>query len=139
VDAATSFLLSQALSGAFARLAQPKCQALFSEFTDAAGRSLDRVLEESGHTGQAYLGLVFFADGAGHSRCETGLVGAFTIPGSRVVRVCPLVVRRLSDQDAALVEALLIHELLPVLGLGEDPPSSDEISSRVEARCLRGR
>jgi hypothetical protein len=33
------------------------------------------------------------------------------------------------------VEAILIHELLHSLGLGENPPSSDYITSRVRARC----
>lgn len=139
LDVQTRFLLGQALSGASARLGQPKCQAVFSDFSDPSGRSLDRVLEESGYTGQAYLALVFFADGAGHKLCETGLVGAFTVPSSRVVRVCPLALRRLSREDPRVVEAILIHELLHSLGLRENPPTTEEISERVERRCLVSR
>jgi len=139
VDPATRFLLGQALSGALARLEEPACRAVFADFSDGTGRALDRVLEESGHTGRAYLGLLFFTDGAGHPHCEGGVVGAFTVPGSRVVRVCPVAVRRLSRQDPALVEALLIHELLHALGLHENPPTPDEIDARVESRCLARR
>ena len=32
-------------------------------------------------------------------------------------------------------EAILIHEALHSLGLGEDPPSSDYITERIRARC----
>ena len=32
-------------------------------------------------------------------------------------------------------EAMIIHELLHTLGLGENPPTSIEITRRVESRC----
>jgi hypothetical protein len=32
-------------------------------------------------------------------------------------------------------EALLIHEMLHSLGLGENPPTSHQITARVRARC----
>jgi hypothetical protein len=141
VDASTRHLLGQALRGASLRLAEPACQAVLADFRDGTGRTLDRALGEAGFTAPEYLWLAFFADGAGHPRCEAGDVGAFTVPGSRVVRVCPHAVRRLSRLDPALVEALLIHEMLHTLGLPEGPatagaPTTEAISARVESRCL---
>jgi hypothetical protein len=47
------------------------------------------------------------------------------------VRVCPQVAR----QDGVTVELVLIHELLHSLGLGENPPSSAEITRQVTKRC----
>jgi hypothetical protein len=37
--------------------------------------------------------------------------------------------------DPAGVEMIVIHELLHVLGLGENPPTSEAITARVVARC----
>jgi hypothetical protein len=139
LDPSTRFLVGRALDGASGRLAEPACQAVFGDFSDDSGRPLERVLAESGYSGQAYLRLVFFADGAAHPHCQSGIVGAFTVPGSRVVHVCPANVRRLSKLDPALVDVLLIHELLHTLGLHENPPTPEEIDARVESRCLASR
>jgi hypothetical protein len=43
--------------------------------------------------------------------------------------------RRSFCWSARYAEAAVIHEMLHSLGLGEDPPSSDHISTRVMARC----
>jgi len=139
LDASTRFLVGQALDGALGRLDTPACQAVFGDFSDGSGRPLDRVLDESGYSGSSSLRLVFFADGAAHPHCQSGIVGAFTSPGSRVVHVCPTAVRRLSRLDPALVEVLLIHELLHTLGLHENPPTPEEIDARVESRCVASR
>jgi len=37
--------------------------------------------------------------------------------------------------DPAYAEMILIHELLHTLGLGENPPTSLEITARVTERC----
>jgi len=39
--------------------------------------------------------------------------------------------------DPFLADVALIHESLHSLGLGENPPSSSEITSRVISRCRR--
>jgi hypothetical protein len=41
--------------------------------------------------------------------------------------------------DRAAAEIIVIHEFLHALGLGENPPTSDEITERVTARCGGGR
>jgi hypothetical protein len=35
------------------------------------------------------------------------------------------------------VQMVVIHEVLHTLGLGENPPSSDQITRRVDLRCRR--
>jgi hypothetical protein len=39
------------------------------------------------------------------------------------------------SRNSRHAEALVIHEMLHSLGLGENPPPSDEITARVRARC----
>jgi hypothetical protein len=56
---------------------------------------------------------------------------AFTQPNSLVVRVCP----RLIQFQGDWAELTVLHELLHSLGLGENPPSSAEITDRVRERC----
>jgi hypothetical protein len=64
-----------------------------------------------------------------------------TIPGAPRVFVCPAggkVTSRLSRMEfesGSLAEAMVIHEMLHTLGLGENPPSTFEITDRVRARC----
>jgi hypothetical protein len=120
------------------RLDWPACQAVLADFRDTSGRTLDRALGETGLSAREYLGLLFFADGAGYAKCRRGAAGAFTVPGSRVVHVCPASLLRQSRQRPALAEAFLIHEMLHSLGLPENPPSAREISARVQSRCLSG-
>ncbi len=81
-----------------------------------------------------YLTMVKFIDDTRHRMCVTGVL-AFTVPGSRVVRVCSNELTRINAQQPDYVVASLIHEILHTLGLGENPPSAREITARVLARC----
>jgi hypothetical protein len=38
-------------------------------------------------------------------------------------------------ENPTLAEAMVIHEMLHTLGLGENPPTTFEITDRVMARC----
>ena len=127
--------LRKAVNGARRRLEQPECQQLFSEFSDVAGRPLQQNLDALGQTGASYLEWVVFADASGKPYCKAGGTFAFTAPGSRVVYVCGSQLSNAADQNAAKAEAVVIHEMLHSLGLGENPPTSLEITARVEARC----
>jgi hypothetical protein len=42
---------------------------------------------------------------------------------------------RLEFQGGSLAEAMVIHEMLHTLGLGENPPTPFEITERIRARC----
>jgi hypothetical protein len=70
------------------------------------------------------------------SRCARGRTLAVTAPGSRAVWVCPQFALE-QRRDPGLAEVTLLHEALHSLGLGEDPPSAAEITSRIVTRCGR--
>jgi hypothetical protein len=126
--------VAQSVERAAERLERPACAAVLDEFQDGSGRSLRESLETVGVSAPEYLGRIFFYDGLDHGRCHTPGVLAATEPGSHVVWVCS----RFFDQaghDPELAEATVIHEALHTLGLGENPPSSQEITARVLKAC----
>jgi hypothetical protein len=125
-----------ALEGAARRLADTRCTALFTEFSDAAGRPLQAGLDDLGRSAPEYLALIGFYDGQGAAACLRGRTLAVTAPGSRAVWICPQFALE-QRRDPGLAEATLVHEALHSLGLGEDPPSAAEITARVVARCGR--
>ncbi len=127
----------RALLGAFDSLGSAKCQAVFSDFRDASGRTLQAKLDGLGETGQSYLRLVLFYDGSGERGCRSSRqeVSAVTAPGSRAVFVCPAISAPGRPPRPFHPEAVIIHEVLHSLGLGENPPTSEEITWRVFSRC----
>ena len=127
--------LHRAVLGAHRRLEQPACRGLFAEFSDASGRTLQGNLDALGETGGTYLARILFADGSGRRSCKGNEAFAFTPPGSRVVYICGRVFRDLAERNPVRAQAIVIHEALHTLGLGENPPSSSEITARVLARC----
>jgi hypothetical protein len=108
-----------------------------TEFTDGEGRPLAERLDALGRTPQSYLGDILFEDGSQAGACAPRDVLAVTNPGSRVVWICPRQFVAVAYRDPVEAELILIHEMLHSLGLGENPPSSHEITRRVEQRCAR--
>ena len=137
VHRATAETVQDALRGAAERLERPACQAVFSDFSDTEGQALSARLAELGQSPQAYLGQILFYDGSSQPRCENPDVLAFTYPRSPVVFVCREALRKTYWRQPFYVEATLIHEALHTLGLGENPPTSLEVTSRVMRRCRR--
>jgi hypothetical protein len=133
--AAGGIALGWAVAGARQRLEQSACRGLFAEYSDASGHTLQENLDAMAETGDTYLALVLFADGTGRPTCKAGGAFAVTAPGSRVVYICGRKFRDLAERSPATAEAVVIHELLHSLGLGENPPSSSEITTKVLARC----
>ena len=125
-----------AVLGARQRLRYPECRRLFSEFADAADRPLQENLDALGKSGADYLGTILFTDASELPPCKEGAL-AFTVAGSRVpvVYVCGRRFQNAAARDPVRVQATIIHEALHTLGLGENPPSSGEISARVLASC----
>ena len=123
-----------ALDLAWQRLAETDCAEVLSAFTDRPGRPLGERLRALAVDLPTYLTMVVFIDGSRETPCVTG-VFAFTAPGSRVVRLCVDEIKRTWQQDPEHTVASFIHEMLHTLGLGENPPSSAEITRRVLARC----
>ena len=118
-------------------LSFPQCQQLLLEFADERGQPLVVKLTELGVTSGEYLRLIVFEDGADRSRCRQSGILAFTTRGSRVIYLCGRTFMRAAQREPEDVRAVVIHEMLHSLGLGENPPSSREITRRVRQRCWR--
>ena len=127
-------VLARALDGAAVRLKTAECERLFIFYRDRNGRPLAEKLATFEVTTADYLQLVVFSEGGTRDTCQ-GEQYAYTTPGSRVVFMC--VSRFVSGwrSNPASAEAALIHEVLHTLGLGENPPSSADISLRVQNAC----
>lgn len=125
-----------ALDRAWERLGKIDCADVLKAFMDRAGRPLDERLRELAVDRQTYLTMLVFIDGSREVPCIKGSF-AFTTPGSRVVRICVEELKRTWQTSPEQAVSRIIHEMLHTLGLGEDPPSSEEITRRVLAACGR--
>lgn len=133
---ATADGVERSLVGASRRLSDPRCQSVLAEFKDTSGSTLAERLEATGRTPQEHLGSLLFYDGSNERRCGVrGTLAVTAMPGSRVVFICGDAFLRVAFLDQELAEVTLIHEALHTLGLGENPPTSREITSRVMSRC----
>lgn len=134
-DAYTRGAATRALDGAARWLAQAKCQTLFGEFKNDRNLPLTATLRALDTNPEGYLRMVVFMDGALFAACKRHGVLAFTARGSRVVYLCGRDFERAWRKDVAEVQAVVIHELLHSLGLGENPPSPGAITHRVRQLC----
>lgn len=138
-DPVASMMVRRGLRGAISRLERSEtCRAVLDDFTTASGMPLSEVLGSRGETPRQYMSGLLFLDGTAHPRCRAGHCLAFTGPGWQVVYVCAQVFRWRLAESPSRAELVLIHETLHTLGLGENPPTSRAIQSRVRARCLAG-
>lgn len=126
--------VARAVEGAAARLQRAECAGILAEFRDASGRTLRDNLEAVGVAAPEYLDQILFYDGYQMGRCGDKEPLAATERGSSVVRICSKFFER-AGHDPRLGEAIIIHEALHTLGLGENPPSSREITARVLQLC----
>jgi hypothetical protein len=133
VNNSERFAVERALGDATRDFGRPGCQALLDEFADRSGRPLRAALDASGQSAAAYLAWIFFYD-APPRVCGTSTL-AVTTPGSRAIFLCGSRFARQMESNSRHAQAILIHEALHSLGLGENPPSTDYITGRVRARC----
>lgn len=129
-------LVRRAMEGAAQRLDASSCRRIFTEFHDADGRALADNLAALGDDGRAFLHRLLIYDAGDHDLCARGAL-AITHPNSRVVLVCAGPFQQAYLRDRTLAEAVIIHEALHSLGLGENPPTSQAITARVLNRCGR--
>jgi hypothetical protein len=127
---------------AAALLDDPECGKVLTDFRDGGGRTLESNLQPLGVSASRYLLQLAFIDGSPLPACRNAAVMMAVTPGVDRVFVCPAgggrVTSRLSQVEftsGSLAEAMVIHEMLLTLGLGENPPSTFEITDRVRARC----
>ena len=142
VDAAAPLTLAgwdaravdSARTGALQRLESDECRKVFTDFTDSRGRTLQQNLEEWGASPAEYIGLIPFVDGSSQARCRKTKTALVASPGVRRVFVCKAFAE-VQLRQPGTAESMVIHEILHTLGLGENPPTSIQITQRAEARC----
>jgi hypothetical protein len=118
-------------------LSFPQCQLLLADFADQSGRYLTEKLTALGVSAADYLRLILYEDGTTQAGCKRHGILAFTAIGSRVIYLCGRDFVRAAQRAPEEMRAVIIHEMLHSLGLGENPPSSKEITYRVKQRCWR--
>ncbi len=132
-------LLEKAATGAVSlalqKLGPPRCQQIFSDFHDSSGRLLKDRLDSLGYSGSSFLEILRFANGERMDACQSSRVLAATAPNSHVIFLCGLQFFQRQRENPEFSAALVIHEMLHSLGLGENPPASSEITARVMERC----
>ncbi len=133
-SAPARFALNRATSEAVHRLERSECRKVLSDFRDASGRTIQMRLDLLEETPRSYLTRIAFRE-ALDRRCQDSAKLAFTTVGSREVFICGTQFWQTYRNNPSHVEALVIHEMMHTLGLGENPPSSMEITARVLARC----
>ena len=124
-----------AVGGAASRLESDRCQEVLTRFRDRSGQTLRTNLEAVGQTPSGYLERVWFYPGSHLAACQSRRVYAVTSPGSHVVFICLPQFRNHQWAAGADAEVVIIHEMLHSLGLGEDPPSTEQITYEVQRAC----
>jgi hypothetical protein len=128
-------LVNDVVPRAAEKLRDDRCQQLLSDFRDGRGRILRENLPRA-ETASGFLRWLIFVNAAEEGFCvQRGMIAA-TNPGDRIVRLCAPF-RAIARSDSGLAAVLVIHEELHSLGLGENPPSSYEITRKVVERCGR--
>jgi hypothetical protein len=126
-----------ALNAASSRLAGEHCRQILTDFEQFTSLPLqDRLLTLSVDI-ETSPTLISVLDGSRHPVCAKAVL-AFTTRGSRVVGVCVEELKRTSREHPEYLIAAMIHEILHTLGLGENPPSSREITKRRTYPPARG-
>ena len=115
-------------------LQEPECQKLLEDFRDGEGRLLRQSLEKWGVSAAEYVQMIPFLDGSSHRLCLWSKVELVSSPGTPRVFVCGRFATT-QVREPGLAEAMVIHEMLHTLGLGENAPTSGEITQRVKGRC----
>jgi hypothetical protein len=131
--------VERAVAGARRRLTNQGCQAVLNDFVDGDKRRLTEPLARTGRSAAEYLDDLYFVEGNVSAAClknRTRL--AFTASGSRVIYMCDSRFVPYAMRNATGADMIIIHELLHALGLGENPPTSADITDHVRARCGDG-
>ena len=127
--------MKSVVEAAAARLARCSCEKVLFDFVDEHGVPLGtRLASTTRNPVEAFTALRFVNKPLA-PQCHTGQRLAFTFPGSQVIYVCSLKLRNESIRNSVRTELILIHEFLHSLGLGENPPTSQQITTQVERRC----
>ena len=130
------FALERAVKAAAEKLERPECKQVLSDFRDASGRTMQERLDALGDTPRHYLTRLTFREVSDlDSRCQDSARLVFAYVGKRDLFICGTRLWQTYRNKPTYLEALIIHEMMHTLGLGENPPSSLEIDARVLKRC----
>ena len=127
--------MNRVVEATAARLARSSCQKVLFDFVDEQGVPLGTKLTATGRNPVEAFAALRFVNKPLAPQCRTDKRLAFTFPGSQVIYVCSLKLRNESIRSSVRMELILIHEFLHSLGLGENPPTSQYITTRVAVRC----
>lgn len=131
-------LVHRTVERAASRLAVPGCAMLLDDFADVrSGEPLSRALAASGRGPSDVFASLRFVDADHMVQCRRRATWAWVPVGADVVFVCRNRFTDLVRKDERLAGNVLVHEALHTLGLGENPPSSEEITAAVVRRCGR--
>ena len=133
-----SFVVSAANDAyglALVKLSHPHCQLVFRDFRDPKGHTLQSKLDSLERSGADFLRILRFANGEHLEPCQARGVLAATTPLSHVIFLCGIPFFEKEHRDPEFAAALVIHEMLHSLGLGENPPASNDITAKVIERC----
>jgi hypothetical protein len=117
-----------------AKLKRPECLAVLSDFRDGQDHLLKENLEDLRMTAPEFFASLTFVDGSHGDFCGRNVL-AVTSPGNHVIAICTPAFTRFRFENPRLAASVLIHEMLHALGLGENPPSSLDITRQVRRRC----
>jgi hypothetical protein len=120
--------------GAMRRLRVRECRALLDQVLDAEGRPLAAKLAAFGVSADQYLAMVPFLDGTSRPLCRGNQSQLLTMRGVARILVCRPFLQTV-HRERVTAEVYVIHEMLHTLGLGENPPASQEITARVRSLC----
>ena len=115
------------------RLGTEACRAIFEELPDFTGRPAARRLADGERSPSSHFARLRFVESGG-GLCAHGFVAAWSSPGDPRVRVCPRVFAAVAARDRGEAAAILVHEALHTLGVGEDA-AKQPLTAYVRRRC----
>jgi hypothetical protein len=134
LDPGAASVAEAARQGAIARLRNPECRQLLDDFTDAKGRKLHESLQAFGVGPDQYLAMLPLLDGEPRPLCKANQSQLLSSTGVPRVFVCKAFLETVYPRRV-MAEVYVIHEMLHTLGLGENPPTSHDITQKVVKRC----
>lgn len=134
-DAGLRKTVASVLSVARQKLMRHECRRVFLEFRDVSGETLLRKLHRLGETPQGQLMRIELRDGSGLALCNRPGTLAMSLPGQAIVLLCAEAFQKVARKSEGYTANIVIHEQLHTLGLGENPPTSEEITQRIALRC----
>jgi len=135
VDPRLGSRFAAAVDDAAERLDSGPCALVLQDFVDTiTGQPLAATLAATGRSASEHVRTLRFERDPKPPRSGRMRIYAYTTPRGSVVYICWYDFSRIL-KNRRLATAVVIHETLHTLGLGNDLPSSIEITDRVLARC----